>query len=206
MSDPRRWDERYSTTDLIWKSEPNQFLPPEVDGLTPGRALDLACGEGRNAVWLASRGWTVTGIDFSQVGLTKAAGLAEANDVTIEWIVEDVTAGEPTREFDLVIVFYLQVPEPERRAAFSRAARELAPGGTLLIVGHDLLNLTEGVGGPPDAAVLYGPDDVRRDLSEAGVDDLVIERAERVNRSVDTDNGPAVAIDCLARAHRPATA
>ena len=80
--DAADWNARYDTSELIWKGEPNQFLPPEVAGLTPGRALDLACGEGRNAVWLATQGWEVTGVDFAGVGLAKAerAGRRERRD------------------------------------------------------------------------------------------------------------------------------
>jgi len=206
MSDAAHWDERYGTAEFVWKTDPNRFLPAEVDGLVPGRALDLACGEGRNAVWLATQGWTATGVDFSGVGLNKAATLAESNHVAVEWIPADVTAWESPQQFDLVVVFYLQIPQPQRRAAFARAARDIAPGGTLLIVGHDLLNLTEGAGGPQNPAVLYTPEDVRRDLAAAGVVDLVIDRAERVHRPVDTDTGTTTAIDCLVRSHRPTKA
>ncbi len=203
MSDAAHWDQRYGTAEFVWKTDPNRFLPPEVDGLVPGRALDLACGEGRNAVWLATQGWSVTGVDFSGVGLAKGAALAEENDVAVKWVPADVTDWEATEQFDLVVVFYLQVPESQRRAAFSRAARDVGPGGRLLIVGHDLLNLTEGTGGPQSPTVLYTPDDVRSDLAAAGVVDLVIDRAERVHRPVDADTGPTVAIDCLILAHRP---
>ena len=202
MSDATSWDDRYRTSEFIWKTDPNLFLPPEVAGLATGRALDLACGEGRNAVWLATQGWDATGVDFSQVGLDKAARLAASNHVTVEWVRADVTDWQPDHLFDLVVVFYLHLPEPRRRAAFGAAVRALEPGGTLLIVGHDLANLTDGVGGPQDRAVLYTPDDVRRDLDAAGVADLVIDRAERVERPVDPDAGSRPAIDCLVRAHR----
>lgn len=203
MTDASYWDDRYSTAEFVWKTEPNRFLPPEVRDLAVGRALDLACGEGRNAIWLATQGWDVTGVDFSEVGLAKAAALARTKDVEVEWVRADVSAWEPSAQFDLVVVFYLQVPEPQRRAAFTRAARGAAPGATLLIVGHDLANLTDGVGGPQDPAVLYTPDDVSNDLLSSGVDGLVIDRAERVDRPVDTDAGPTAAIDCLVRAHIP---
>ncbi len=204
MSDAASWDERYRAAEFVWSTRPNLFLPPEVSGLTPGRALDLACGEGRNAVWLATQGWHATGVDFSATGLEKAARLAEANDVTVTWVCADVTSWQPVGLFDLVVVFYLQLPEAERRDALGVAARALAPGGTLLVVAHDLANLTDGVGGPQNAAVLYTPDDVLRDLDGSGVTDLVVERAERIDRPVETDTGPAMAIDCLVRAHRAA--
>ena len=202
MSNAESWDDRYRTAEFVWKTDPNRFLPPEVAALQPGRALDLACGEGRNAVWLATQGWNATGVDYSQVGLDKAAQLAESNHVAGTWVCADVTQWEPEGLYDLVVVFYLQLPETERRIAFGTAARALATGGTLLIVGHDLANLTEGTGGPQSPAVLYTPDDVRLDLHAAGVTDLVIERAERVQRPVDTETGTVTAVDCLVRAHR----
>ena len=204
MSDDTAWDQRYQTSEFVWKTDPNRFLPPEVEGLVPASALDLACGEGRNAVWLATQGWSATGVDFSAVGLDKAARLAESNRVAVDWVRADVTEWHPDRLFDLVVVFYLHVPEAQRRAAFALAAQALAPGATLLIVGHDLANLADGVGGPRDPLVLYTPHDVRGDLEGAGVDDLVIDRAERVERPVETDTGTRVAIDCIIRAHRAA--
>ena len=81
--DHRLWDERYAAAELIWTAEPNRFLVAEVNGLAPGRALDLACGEGRNAVWLAAQGWEVTGVDFSRAGLDKAHRLAPQRHATL---------------------------------------------------------------------------------------------------------------------------
>ena len=202
MSDSASWDERYRARRVRLVDPTEPVPPPEVEGLTPGRALDLACGEGRNAVWLATQGWDATGVDFSATGLEKAARLAETNNVTVEWICADVTSWQPVEPFDLVVVFYLQLPEAQRSAALGSAARALAPGGTLLVVAHDLTNLTDGIGGPRDPAVLYTPDDVRGDLDGSGVRDLVVERAERVERPVETDAGTVMAIDCLVRAHR----
>ena len=154
-------------------------------------------------MWLATQGWEATGVDFSRVGLEKAARLAESNHVAVEWVHGDATRWSPQHQYDLVVVFYLQLPAPQRTAAFGVAARALAPGATLLVVGHDLLNLTDGVGGPQSPDVLYTPDDLRRDLEASGVGDLVVDRAERVERPVETDTGTRAAIDCLLRAHRP---
>ncbi len=204
--DAAAWNARYETAGFVWSTEPNQFLATEVSGLAVGHALDLACGEGRNAVWLATRGWDVTGVDFSEVGLTKAVGLAEASGVAerTRWVCADVTTWEPDGRFDLVVVMYLHLVAPQRSAAMGVAAQSLATGGTLLVVGHDATNLAEGVGGPPDPSVLYGPDDIIGDL--AGESDLMVERAERVRRpvSVDTPEGPQErqAIDCLVRVRR----
>ena len=184
--DAQQWNDRYATSEFVWTTTANQFLPPEVEGLTAGKALDLACGEGRNAVWLATQGWEATGVDFSSSGLAKAAALAEASGVagTTRWVCADATSWDPDDAFDLVVVFYLQLPAAQRRSAMAVAAGALAPAGTLVVVGHDLTNLTDGVGGPPDPAVLYTPDDVVADLLASGVDGLEIEQATRVLRPV----------------------
>ncbi len=198
------WNERYGAADLVWHAAPNQFLPPEVADRPAGRAVDLAAGEGRNALWLAEQGWTVTGVDFSDVGLAKAARLAADRGVEVEWVLADLLRWEADRPYDLVIQFYLQLPADERRAVNAAAARAVAPGGVFLAVGHDLVNLTEGYGGPQSPAVLATPDDVVDDLRAAGVDDLEIVRSERVTRRVSTEEGERVAIDLLVRAERRA--
>jgi 2-polyprenyl-3-methyl-5-hydroxy-6-metoxy-1,4-benzoquinol methylase len=128
--DSAGWDRRYAGHELLWTSEANRFLIEEVDGLEPGRALDLACGEGRNAVWLAERGWKATGVDFSAVGLEKARQLAEARGVPADWIATDLLDYRPEPEaFELVIVFYLQVPEAQRTPILRTAASAVARGG-----------------------------------------------------------------------------
>ena len=194
------WDRRYESAELVWTAEPNRFLVDEVAGLAPGTALDLGAGEGRNAVWLARQGWTVTAVDFSAVGMAKAQQLATAADVSITTVVADATEAVPPGPFDLVIVLYLQLPADERRAASGAAAAALAPGGTMLVVGHDTTNLTAGYGGPQDPTVLFTPDDVVADLAGTG---LLVEKAERVRRPVTTPDGERVAIDALVRARRP---
>ena len=193
------WDERYGTEELIWKAEPNRFLVEELDALAPGRALDVACGEGRNAVWLASKGWRVTGADFSRAGLAKAQRLATDRGVEVTWVEADVVEWQPPMaSFDLVVVMYLHLPAEQRRRALAHAAAALAPGGVLLVVGHDTSNLLKGTGGPQDPAVLFTPEEIVEDLSG-----LQIERAEQVKRTVVTDAGEATAIDALVRAVRP---
>jgi SAM-dependent methyltransferase len=200
--DASDWDARYDRDELVWTAEPNRFLVAETGGLSPGRAIDLACGEGRNAVWLATRGWEVTAVDFSTVALAKAARLAAARGVEIARVHADLRAYVPEPGgFDLVLVFYLQVPEAERTPLLRRAAAAVAPAGTLLVVAHDRTNLTNGYGGPPDAAVLYSPDETRVVVEGTG---LHVERAEHVERPVVTDDGERVAIDCLVRASRAA--
>lgn len=197
--DHRVWDQRYAATELVWTAEPNRFLVAEVDGMAPGQALDLGCGEGRNAIWLASQGWDVVGVDFSRVGLDKADQLAEQRHVAVEWILADVTTYQPTAAaFDLVTILYLQLSAAPLAEALAQAVSGLAPGGTLLVVGHDTTNLTHGFGGPQDPGVLYSPDQI-----VASLGGLVVDKAERVQRPVETDGRTVAAIDTLVRAHLP---
>jgi len=199
--DSLSWDKRYGGEEFVWKTEPNQFLVAEVADLPPGRALDLACGEGRNAVWLAGRGWHVTGVDFSPVGLAKARRMAVEHEVDVDWAEADVVAWDPpAATFDLVIVFYLHLPSNDRHRVMVHAQDALADGGTLLVVGHDTANLTEGFGGPQDPTVLFTPEQVANDLAQ-----LRIVRADHVRRDVDTDQGRRVAIDALVRAIKQRT-
>lgn len=193
------WNERYAGRQLLWTAEPNRFLAAEVADLPPGRALDIACGEGRNSVWLAERGWDVTGVDFSDVGLGKARRLAEERGVEVAWVDADLVEHHPDEQaYDLVAVLYLHVPPKQRRMVLGRAAGAVAPGGVLLIVGHDRDNLEHGYGGPDDPEILYTVDEL---VDEVG--DLEVEVAEQVVRPVETDEGVAEALDTLVRASRP---
>ena len=201
--DRQQWDERYSGAEFEWSMHPNQFVAEQLAGLPPGRALDLAAGEGRNSVWLAGRGWSVTAVDFSRVGLEKGRKLSVAHGVAdhqVDWVVADLSEYEPARAaFELVLIAYLQVDAALRDRVLAGAATALVPGGTLLVVGHDLTNLTDGVGGPQSPEVLYSPE-----MITAGLPGLRIVRAERVRRIVERDGGQATAIDTLVRAERPA--
>jgi SAM-dependent methyltransferase len=197
----REWDRRYAGSGLLWTAKPNRFLVAETSELPAGRALDLATGEGRNAVWLAERGWKVVGVDFSRVGLEKAQHLAVERSVEVEWLQADLLDYRPEpRAFDLVLAFYLQVPPEARQPILSSAATAVASGGSLLLVAHDKRNLEQGHGGPKDASVLYTPEDVVRDLEGSG---LRLERAAVVERPVDTHEGQRIALDALVRARRP---
>jgi SAM-dependent methyltransferase len=198
-ADSATWDERYGANELLWGAGPNRFLVEETSNLVPGRALDVACGEGRNAIWLAEQGWRVTGVDFSPVGLAKAAVLATERGAEVEWVEADLTTWDPPAAYDLVVVLYLQLPAGLRRGVFRRLAPSVAPGGTLLVVAHDRSNLTEGHGGPQDPAVLYGPEDVVSDVGHL----LRVTRAERIRRQVESPAGEIDAIDLLVRAQAP---
>ncbi len=201
--DAGAWDDRYAGEGLVWHAEPNRFVAEALADRAPGTALDVACGEGRNAAWLAERGWAATGVDFSPVGLAKAARLATERGVAVQLIEADVTSWTPPAVgFDVVVVAYLQLPPAQRGEALRRAMAAVAPSGELLVVAHDARNLTEGVGGPQDPAVLYGPDDVLADLDACDAADLRVVQAEVVERPVVTDGGPRVALDCLVRVRR----
>ena len=190
------WDRRYAEVQNLWSARPNRFLVAEVEGLVPGRALDLACGEGQNAIWLAGAGWRVVGVDYSPVAIAKARARAERDGVDVTFVEADLVEYEPEHSaYDLAVMLYLHLPAEEHRVVLARAARSLSPGGTLVLLGHDLLNATEGVGGPRDASLLYTPGDIADELES-----VEIEKAERVLRDVAGADRPA--IDCLVRARR----
>jgi SAM-dependent methyltransferase len=209
--DSRAWDERYAASELVWSTAPNRFVESELRDLSPGLALDLAAGEGRNALWLAERGWAVTAVDFSLVGLDKGRELQarheRGRDLHIDWVHADVLTYEPGRlDFDLAVLAYLQLPADERRTAVRRAFAALAEGGTFFLVAHDSTNLTEGTGGPQDPAVLYTAEEVLGDLDGERFE---VVHAERVARPVPLDDEHGgqpdrVAYDALVRLVRTA--
>ena len=195
------WDARYAAAEQVWSLDPNQFVASELGDLPAGTAVDLACGEGRNAIWLARQGWRVTGIDFSEVAVERARARDADGEVT--WVAGDVlTVDMP--EVDLAVLAYLQLPAGERRTAVRRAFDALRPGGTQFVVAHDSTNLTEGTGGPQDPSVLYTAEDVLADVADR---DFEVVRAERVSRTVTKDDEHGgrhdlVAWDALARLTR----
>jgi SAM-dependent methyltransferase len=197
------WDARYAASDLVWGIEPNRFVA-EAFAERPafGHALDLACGEGRNAIWLASLGWSVTAVDFSGVALERARSLAERAGVVVDWVLADVAGWRPEPgAFDLVLISYLQVPPGDLRAVVGHAASALrAGGGELFMIGHAVRNLEEGVGGPRDVRVLWDPDTLAGLLREHG---LAVDRCEEVLRPVADGDPERPAIDVLAQARRP---
>jgi 2-polyprenyl-3-methyl-5-hydroxy-6-metoxy-1,4-benzoquinol methylase len=169
------WDRRYADVENLWATKPNRFLVAEVAGLPVGRALDVACGEGQNAIWLASLGWEVTGVDFSQVAIRKATARAERDGIDVRFVCADLVEYELARaSYDLVLVMYLHIPSTRRRAVHEKAVAAVAPGGTFLLIGHDLASELPGV---------------------------EIEKATTALRDVDGEERDA--IDTLVRARRP---
>jgi len=186
------WDQRYAEQ-RQWSAEPNALVAELLAGLPPGDAVDLAAGEGRHALWLAGRGWRVTAVDFSAVGLDRGRAQSGADRVT--WITADVrTWSPPPAALDLVLVAYLHLPEPDALALLTGTVGWLRPGGRLLVLGHDVENITSGIGGPQDPAILYGVD---RLAPVAAL--LDVDRLEQVPRR--TPEGTA--LDTLLWGRRP---
>ena len=178
--DAEAWNERYRASELVWSAGPNQFVEAELSGLPPGRALDLACGEGRNAIWLARQGWQVTAVD-------------------VAWVCADATTWRGDASYDVCLVAYLQLAAAERGAAVRNAYDSVRTGGTFLWVGHDLSNFGEGVGGPTDPAVLMTAEDVLTDLGGRAFE---VQQAGRVARLVadgHREDSADTAWDCLVR-------
>jgi SAM-dependent methyltransferase len=158
--------------------------------LTPGTALDLGAGEGRHAVWLAGRGWSVTAVDFSAVGLDKGRAGAQRAGLDVDWVVADVRTWEPApgTTYDLVLAAYLHLGDD----VLARTRALIATGGRLVVVGHAKRNLVDGVGGPQDPALLHDEPGLR-----AAAGDLEIERLGEVIRT--TPEGDAIDVALVAR-------
>lgn len=188
------WDRRWEERSHHCHDDPVDVLVAEVSGLTPGRALDLGCGHGRAAVWLAEHGWRVTGVDYSEVALR----LARERRPDLDWVSADLRSYEPEPDaFDLVLVLYVHLPSHERQALLGRAAAALVPGGTILVLGHAVENLGTGAPGPSDPDVLYAAGEIGGEL--AGLEPV---KAERLTRRVETETGEAEAVDALVIARR----
>lgn len=194
--DSADWDQRYSGADLVWSSTPNEFVQELTGSLPPGRALDVAAGEGRNALWLAERGWDATAADFSPVGVVRAREIADRLSLgagSFRAVVSDALDEAPPASggegYDLVLFSYLQLPQEPWATALTRGVDACASGGTILVVLHAARNLEHGVGGPQDPAVLHDPADV-----VASVADLPVEvvSAELRERGVDGAARPAL--------------
>ena len=196
------WDDRYAKAaaagTAIWSREPNAWIAQVTGTLPPGTAIDLAAGEGRNALWLASRGWRVTAVDFSATGLSIGRTRAAEAGLDLGWVTADATTWVSPTPVDLVVIAYLQLPAAELSSAISNAVASLAAGGTLALIGHDSENLDHGVGGPKDAAMLHDLEVVRS--AAAGLD---IAECRRYDRT--TADG-SVAIDTILLATKPVRA
>jgi SAM-dependent methyltransferase len=159
--DAQFWDEMYGSRDQLFSGAPNGVLVTEATGLPPGRALDVGCGEGADAIWLARNGWQVTGTDISGTALRRAA-LAGA-DVAglVTWTHADLTTTPPpTGAFDLVSLQYFPLPRRRTHTALRGLLAAVASGGTLLVAGHDLADLPPHHGNGLDPNDYYQPADI----------------------------------------------
>ena len=184
--DAAAWDQRYRDRPDPWGSEPAETIRQRLAGVPPGRAVDLACGDGRHARWLDRHGWAVTAVDHSEVAVE--AGRDKDTDGRIAWQVGDVTDWAPDGPVDLVLLSFLHLPTDQLRGLIGRAASWLAPGGRLLYLGHSVENHHRGVGGPPDPAILPGITDLA-----VAADGLRVDALEHVLRP----QGDGTAVDIL---------
>jgi SAM-dependent methyltransferase len=187
------WDDRYRATDRRWSTEPNVFVADRLGSNRPGTGLDLAAGEGRNAIWLADQGWDMTAVDFSETAIGRGRAISDE----VRWVVADIRTWEPGDVYDLVVVAYLHLMLDEFEPLIHRVVTWLRPRGELFMVGHDRNNIEHGVGGPQVPAVLWDIEEIVPWLN--GLDIL---EAEIVEREVVGENGSRMALDALIRARR----
>ena len=188
VHDPGRGDDHLGPRDV------NPSVAQAVTPLDPGSALDIACGTGRHALWLAERGWQVTGLDFSRAALAVAAAEAERRRVDVRWLLGDARVWTPPQDgYDLVVMAFVHLP-----SVLPRAARWLHPGGRLVVVGHAVRNATQGTGGPRDPRLLHDVVDLAARVTGARLRVLV---AREVERRVDG----GVAVDAVLVATRLAS-
>jgi len=190
------WELEYGRPDRAPAQRPGRLLVEATEGLAPGRALDLACGEGRNAAWLVARGWRVTAVDFSAEALRRAQRLG----ADVDWHQADVReVGIAEGAYDLVVLAYLHLPPDAMRAMLARAAGGVSPGGRLVVIGHHVDNHEHGCGGPSNPAVLHDPERIG-----AALDGFQVERADRIaHPSTPEHGGTGTAIDSLVVARKP---
>ena len=195
------WDERYRSADRLWSGQPNPQLVAQATDLAPGEALDVGCGEGADAIWLASRGWTVTAVDVSAVALDRAAAHAAAEGVSIRWQREDLLSWGPGPErYDLVTAEFMHLPNPELQSLHARLAAAVRPGGTLLIVAHHPDDLHVNVGRAGHLALFPSAEQLAASLDSASWEIVV---AAAIGRpAIDLDGKAVTVRDTVLRAVR----
>lgn len=205
MFDEAAWEERYQAKPTIWSGNPNPQLVTEVSKLTPGRALDVGCGEGADAVWLAKQGWQVTALDIATTALERVAAhaAAEGPDVSdrITWKHTDLKDGKPIDgTYDLVSAQFMHLPSALRQEVFARLAAAVAPGGTLLIVGHHPLDLRTSAHRMHFPDMMYTGEEIASSLDQ-DVWDVVAAEA-RPRSTVDPDGNEITIHDAVLVARR----
>jgi thioredoxin reductase/SAM-dependent methyltransferase len=196
------WEDRYSAKpEGIWSGNPNPVLVSETFDLTPGTALDVGCGEGADALWLAARGWRVTGTDISTVALGRAAAHGKSQGLEVDWHHVDLLA-EPPRAgaFDLVTAHFMQLPEADRVVLYGHLASAVAPLGTLLLVGHHPSDMHTTVGRPHLHDMFFTVEQLVADLDPKAWEVLVAEARPR--QAKDPDGNDVTIHDTVLRARR----
>jgi SAM-dependent methyltransferase len=192
------WEQFYAERNQVWSGRPNQVLVEEVEGVAPGSALDLGCGEGADAIWLADQGWTVTATDISQVALDRGRDHATAAGVgeRITWVRHDFSRSIPPGPFDLVSAHFLHSPvDDPRDHALQAAAQAVGPGGTLLVVSHEAVPWHPDVEFPTAQQVL--------DSLALALDAWEVERlASRPRRAKRPDGSEVDVSDSVVRVRR----
>jgi SAM-dependent methyltransferase len=183
MFSPEFWDERYAGAERVWSGRPNARLVEQVADVAPGDALDVGCGEGADAVWLAERGWTVVAVDASQVALDRAAAHAGAAGERITWQQVDARSWAPPADaYDLVTAHFLHLPREAAEVLHRRLAAAVRPGGRLLLVGHHPSDVDAGVGRWNRPDLLCTPEQLAAAIDPAGWDVLVCDALPREER------------------------
>jgi SAM-dependent methyltransferase len=198
------WDARYAESDAIWSRNPNPRLIEHASGLTPGTALDVGSGEGADAIWLASGGWTVTGVDLSQVALDRAAARADELDPAlaerITWQQADLLAGDPIpQDLDLVTAQFMHVPRAQFDGLYRRLAAAVRRGGSLLVVGHHPDDLASGARHHDLPDILFPPEQITALLDSAEWD---IRVADAPMRTMEREGEPVAVRDTVLHAVR----
>ncbi len=198
------WDERYGASEALWSGHVNAVVRDEVAGLAPGLALDVGCGEGGDALWLAEQGWQVVGVDVSQVALDRAAARAAATDLAdrTTWELRDLLAwAPPVATYDLVMAAFIHLTTDDRRTAYNALAEAVAPGGTFLVAAHDPSDLGV-VPRPPYPDLFFTAEELARDLP-GGSDawDVVVAEA-RPRAATHPDGHPITVHDAVLNARR----
>jgi 2-polyprenyl-3-methyl-5-hydroxy-6-metoxy-1,4-benzoquinol methylase len=198
------WDDRYAATEALWSGSPNPHLVAQVAELTPGTALDVGSGEGADAIWLAARGWQVTGLDISQVALDRAGAHADQAGAEIAkritWQQGDLLSWIPTEQFDLVTAHFIHLPGPARRSLHRSLAAAVRPGGSLLVVGHHPEDLKAHVGRPDLPDFFFTAEEVAAEL-DPGQWEVVVAAAPQ-RQIVDSEGKPVTISDAVLRAVR----
>jgi SAM-dependent methyltransferase len=196
------WDQRYGEKDALWSGHVNAALEEQVTGLTPGRALDVACGEGGDALWLAEHGWQVVAVDISTVALDRARAQAEARGLAdrVDWQQRDVLVWRPeATTYDLVSVTFLHFPPVLRTSVYEGLAGAVRPGGSFLVVAHHPSDLETTVGRPPEPDLFFTSEELVADLG----DEWAIESASvRPKTATDAEGREVTVHDTVLRAVR----